>query len=47
MNKNEKIELDLKVIGYTYLPFSKYSLFAKLDDENRFYIEKEGEILLY
>ena len=44
---NEKITLDLKIIGYTYLPFSDYSSFVKLDEENRFYIEKKEEILFY
>ena len=46
-NKNGKIKLDLKVIVYTYLPFSYYYSFAKLDEENRFYIKKEREILFY
>jgi hypothetical protein len=45
-NSNGKIALDLKVIGYTNLPFDDYSSFVKLD-ENRFYIETEDEILLY
>ena len=44
---NEKITLDLKIIGYTYLSFSDYSSFVKLDEENRFYIEKKEEILFY
>ena len=44
---NEKITLELKIIGYTYLPFSDYSSFVKLDEENRFYIEKKEEILFY
>jgi len=47
INTNGKIKLDLKVIGYTYLPFSNYSSFVKLDEENRFYIKKRSEILLY
>ena len=42
-----KITLDLKVIGSTYLPFSDYSSFEKLDEEDRFYIKKEEEILFY
>ena len=44
---NEKITLDLKIIGYTYLPFSDYSSLVKLDEEKRFYIEKNKEILFY
>ena len=36
-NSNGKITLDLKIIGYTYLPLEYYSKFKKLD-ENRFYI---------
>ena len=46
-NFDGKITLDLKVIGYTYLPFSDYSSFEKLDEENRFYIKKKEEILFY
>ena len=46
-NFNGKITLALKVIGYTYLPFSDYSSFVKLEEENRFYIKKKGEILFY
>ena len=46
-NTNGKIKLDLEIIGYTYLPFSNYLSFGKLDEENRFYIKNEEEILLY
>ena len=41
------VTLALKFLGYTYLLFSDYSSFGKLDEENRFYIKKEGEILFY
>ena len=44
-NENSQKDIELKIIGYYYL-LEKNEL-IKLDEENRFYINKNDHILIY